>query len=236
MHSTFGRGGSSHPHGLLNIAAKTSLPEHHSRLCRGLAGARAGNDVTMASTAEQEPAHPLWVEAVGAVQADHDVDIRLEARGLVVAEMADVTFADRMAAVQPGSQVAITIRGGERITGIVELTGADFLVLRAPGPRVVPVNAIAGTSSLPRVLHEERTTTPPRARTVTWRSIMRELLGESIQIESSGTHFTGRLTWVGADHVSLTSEGPDCVEVTIRWDRLDSVVLPAAWEVATELR
>ena len=57
----------------------------------------------MASAADQGPAHPLWAEAVGAVQADHDVDIRLEARGLVVAEMADVTFADRMAAVQPGS-------------------------------------------------------------------------------------------------------------------------------------
>lgn len=184
----------------------------------------------MASAAGQQPPHPLWVEAAGLVQADHDVDVRLEARGLVVAEMADVTFAERMAAVQPGVQVAITVRSEERVTGIVILTGEDFLVLRDPGPRVIPMNAIVGIASLPRVLHEEPTTTHQRARTATWRSIMRELLGESIQIESSGVHYTGRLTWVGADHVSLTSESPDSVEVTIRWDRVDSVVLPPAWE------
>ena len=187
----------------------------------------------MASAAEQGPSHPLWVEAAGVVQADHDVDVRLEARGLVIAEMADVTFAERMAAVQPGAQVTITSRSEERFTGIVALTGEDFFVLRAPGPRVIPVCAIAGIASLPRVLHDERTTTHQRARTVTWRSIMRELLGETMQIESSGAHHTGRLTWVGADHVSLTSEGPDSVEVTIRWDRLDSVVLPAAWQPMT---
>lgn len=190
----------------------------------------------MASAAEPEPAHPLWAEAVGVVQADYDADVRLEARGLVVAEMADVTFAERIAAVQAGSQVAIAIRSEERINGIVELTGADFLVLRAPGPRVIPINAIAGISSLPRVLHDDRTTTPQRSRTVTWRSIMRELLGESIHIDSSGVHYTGRLTWVGADHVSLMSQTPDCGEVTIPWDRLDSVVLPASWDLATELR
>jgi len=203
---------------------------------RGLAQVRVGNDVLMASAAEQQPPHPLWVEAAGLVQADHDLDVRLEARGLAIAEMADVTFAERMAAVQPGSQVAITIRSEEGITGIVELTGEDFLILRAPGPRVIPVDAIAGISSLPRVLHDEHTTTPQRARSVTWRSIMRELLGESIQIQASRVHHTGRLTWVGVDHVSLASESPTCDEVTIRWARIDSVTLPPAWNRPTELR
>jgi hypothetical protein len=190
----------------------------------------------MASAAEQQPAHPLWVEAAGVVQADHDVDVRLEARGLVVAEMADVTFAERLAAVQPGSQVTVLIRSGERLTAMVVHSGEDFLVLRAAQFFLIPANAIVGISSLPRVLHDEPTTTTQRARTVTWRSILRELLGESMQIEANGVRHLGRLTWVGADHVSLTSEGPGCVEVTIRWARIDAVALPTTWDLATELR
>lgn len=190
----------------------------------------------MASAADQQPPHPLWVEAAGVVQADHDVDVRLEARGLAVAEMADVTFAERLAAVQPGSQVAITIRSEERITGIVELTGEDFLALRAAQLLLIPVNSIAAISYLPRVLHDEPTTTSPRARTATWRSVLRELLGESMQIEANGVRHLGRLTWVGADHVSLMSEGLTCVEVTIRWAGVDAVALPTTWDLFTELR
>lgn len=180
---------------------------------------------------EQQPAHPLWVEAAGIVQADHDADVRLEARGLAVAEMADVTFAERIAALRNRSQVTVVIRHEERISGIVEQSGGDSLVLRAPHPVLIPINAITVIWSLPRVLHDEPTTTTQRARTVTWRSIMRELLGESLQIQARGICHTGRLTWVGADHVSLTSEGPTRVEVTIRWSQIDSVALPVAWNL-----
>jgi hypothetical protein len=190
----------------------------------------------MASAAEQRPPHPLWVEAAGVVQADHDVDVRLEARGLAVAEMADVTFSERLAAVQPGSQVAVFVRSEERLTGMVVHSGEDFLVLRAPQPVLIPVNAVVGISSLPRVLHDEPTTTTQRARTVTWRSILRELLGEPMQVEADGVRHVGRLAWVGADHVSLMSEVQTCVEATIRWAAIDAVALPTTWDLSTELR
>lgn len=189
----------------------------------------------MASAEMPHPPHPLWVEAAGIVQADHDADVRLEARGLAVAEMADVTFGERIAALLPGSHVAVLIRNQERMTGKVAQSGADFLVLRAPQPVLIPVSVISTVSSLPRVLHDESTTTRG-VRTVTWRSILRELLGETMQIDASGVRHAGRLTWVGADHVSLMTEGATRVEVTIRWSRIDLVSLPPTWDRTTEPR
>lgn len=185
----------------------------------------------MDSSTEQQPPHALWVEAVGIVQADHDVDVRLEAHGLAVAEMADVTFPERMTALQPGSQVTVLVRSEERLTGTVVYSGEDSLVLRAPHPVLIPAEAVAAISSVPRVLHDVWTTTQ-KARIATWRSILRELLGESMCIEASGVRHMGRLTWVGADHVSLSSEGPTSVEVTIRWAGIDSVALPLGWDWA----
>lgn len=189
----------------------------------------------MESTPDHRLPHPLWVEAAGVVQADHDVDVRLEARGLVVAEMADVTFAERLSAVVTDAQSTVVTRSGDRFSGMVIHAAKDCVVLRAPHPVMIPVGAIAAVASLPRVLHEE-TTTAPSARRATWRSVLRELLGESVHVNAGGVRYSGRVTWVGADHVSLLREAPSADEVTIRWVRIDSIALPPTWHRPTEPR
>lgn len=189
----------------------------------------------MESTPDHRLPHPLWVEAAGIVQADRDVDVRLEARGLVVAEMADVSFAERLSAVVNDSQSTVVTRNGDRFSGMVIHADKDCVVLRAPHPIMIPAGAIAAVSSLPRVLHEETTTTPSPP-TATWHSILRDLLGESLHINTGGVRYSGRMTWVGADHVSLLGETPNAKEVTIRWVRIDSIALPSSWARPTELR
>lgn len=189
----------------------------------------------MESAPDDRLLHPLWVEAAGIVQSDHDVDVRLEARGLAVAEMADVTFAERLSAVVADSQMSVVTRDGDHFSGIVIHADKDCVVLRAPHPLMIPAGAIAAVSSLPRVLHEESTTTP-RAQSATWRSILRESLGELVHINIGGVRYSGRVTWVGADHVSVLREAPNAKEVTIRWVRIDAIALPPTWVRSTELR
>lgn len=189
----------------------------------------------MESAPDHRLPHALWVEAAGIIQAEQDVDVRLEARGLAVAEMADVTFAERLAAVVAHSQLNVVTRGKDHFSGIVTHADRDCVVLRAPHPVMIPAGAIAAVSSLPRILHEETTTTPS-ARRATWHSILRDLLGEPVHINTGGVRYSGRLSWVGADHVSVLREAPNAEEVTIGWVRTDSIALPSSWARPTELR
>ena len=48
---------------------------------------------------ENQVSEDLWREAAGRVQADQDIDVLMEARGLMIAEMSDVTAIDRRRAV-----------------------------------------------------------------------------------------------------------------------------------------
>lgn len=230
MHSTIGRRGSS----------RSSPPSKHPfRINLRLGGDHVGNDISVDGAAQERSPHLVWVEAAGAVQADDDVDVRLEARGLAVAEMADVTLAERMAALKLGSITMVAVRNEGRRSGIVVVAGEDFLVLGGPQDVLLPAGAVSAISTLPHVLHDPSPKSHIGDRVPTWRSLLRELLGERMQIATSGIHYGGRLTWVGADHVSLESSMDSCssVEVTLPWARVDAVMLPFGWRTAgaTEL-
>lgn len=189
----------------------------------------------MADAAEELPPHPAWVEAAAAVQADHDVDVRLEARGLAVAEMAQVTLPERLGALEPHTQITVHLRNGEHVTGLVGQCAVDSLVLRVPEPMVIPAHAITAASPLPRVLHED-SESASRSRILLWRGVMRDLLGEIVQLDAGGVRHTGRLTWVGADHVSVSSARTIADEWTVRWEAVDAVALPVTWQPTIEPR
>jgi len=175
----------------------------------------------------------VWVEAAGAVQADDDADVRLEARGLAVAEMADVTFAERLAALPIGTRVAVSQEASARTTGTVVVSARDYLIVRSNRHVLIPSAAVVAISPVPRVLHEESSASPVGSRSRSWQSILRDLMGESVQIATRGLEHSGWLTWVGADHVSIrvTSNASVATDVTIPWARVESITLPVDWAV-----
>lgn len=172
---------------------------------------------------ESYPADPpdVWAEAALVIQAEHDADIRLEARGLAVAEMADVSFTERLAALAEGQEVTVLIRGGTRLSGRVIGRAIDHVTIGGSGDTVVPAHAIASIIDAPRVLHIESEQHHVR----TWRSVMRDWLGEAIDVRTSGVVHSGHIRWIGKDHLSIRSlsDAGDHAEITIVWEFVDAV-------------
>lgn len=163
----------------------------------------------------------VWAEAAVVIQAEHDADIRLEARGLAVAEMADVSFTERLAALVEGQEVAVLIRGGTRLAGRVVGRGIDHVMIRGSVDTVVPVHAIASITDVPRVLHNEAGQRYVR----TWRSVVRDWFGEQIQVSASGVVHSGHVSWIGKDHLSIRSPAQtgELADITIAWEFVDAL-------------
>lgn len=205
--------------------------KHSCGSCLGRAPAGKHPDVQDHEDSSDAHAVPSpWLEAAAAVQCDLDLDVRSEAHGLVVAEMADVRMHERLAATRVGDQVTVVVSGGRRLTGRLLRVGSDFIAFRAAATIVVPTGAIVGIGRLPRVLHEEHVR--PSVSAVSWRSHLREMLGNILHISAAGMDVAGRLTWVGHDHLSIASSSFDnrlddqVVEVTIPWSRVDAITGP----------
>jgi hypothetical protein len=219
VHSTVGQVGISRTGNRLNIEMgyRGGFPR-----ARGgcLAGERRGNHRGMSP--KSHPADPpdVWAEAAIAIQAEQDADIRLEARGLAVAEMADVTFAERLAALIEGEQVTVILRRGTRVSGRVIHPAPDHLLIADSFETLVPVHAIAAITDVPRVLHTE---SQGKSRPRGWRSVLRGWWGETIQVNAAGAVHTGKLTWIGKDHLSIRSLVDHDDDVTIPWQHIDAI-------------
>ncbi len=162
----------------------------------------------------------LWEEAAGRVQSDEDIDVLLEARGLMVAEMGDVTATDRRQAIDAGAPVHLGLRGGSWLQASVVCHFADHVLLASRArPReriVVPEHAIIGFVDLPRVLHAEMPT--GNAKDESWQSTLRGLLGHGITIEMGSVILAGQLSWVGRDHLTVDTERGS---ITCMWRAVD---------------
>ena len=182
-------------------------------------GVGSGNNACVENHEEDLEASALpaaWVEAAGVVQADQDADLRLEARGLMVAEMAEVDLVDRLLATEPGRRVRILLRDGTWHGGRVEFAAVDHLVLNCRPRLILPGHAICAAASLPRTLHREPAAGP------SWRSTLRDYLGTTIMLSVGQQTAQGRLTWVGRDHISVHhADG----ELTVAWSAIDSVAV-----------
>ena len=173
----------------------------------------------------------MWSEAAAVVRSEQDSIIHLEARGLVVAEMSSVTLADRLQALDPGASLQVRNVQGTLICGTAEASAVDHVLIAGEQClHLLPTQAIATISSLPRVLHPE--TTSPRSSMVptstTWRRVLRGFFGHRITIVVAGVigdgeGLAGTLTWVGSDHLTVVSQTR---EVTVPWSAVAEVRLP----------
>lgn len=163
----------------------------------------SGNNAGVSMPPPSESADHLWAEAAAAVQADVDSDVHAEARGIMVAEMADVTVAERLAALSVGSFVEIETTAHTVIAGRLAGSGADHLVIHeASRVCVVPMHAIAAVASLPRVVHDADAL---RVRPL-WRRSVRAHLGAVVHVDVGVRRFTGVLVWVGNDHLDVRTD------------------------------
>jgi hypothetical protein len=161
----------------------------------------------------------MWSEAAAVVRSEEDSLIQVQARGLVVAEMSSVTLADRLQALGPGEALQVRTVRGALVCGTAEASAADHVLIA--GERclhLIPTQAIATISSLPRVLHPE--TTSPQSTFVhastSWRRVLRGFFGD-------GEGLAGTLTWVGQDHLTVLVLQR---EVTVPWRSVVDVRLP----------
>lgn len=170
------------------------------------------------------PEEQLWWEAEAAVQCDLDEDVRAEAQGLAIAEMADVHLSERWEAFQLGVRLAVLVRGGRRYEGELVRAGSDFVFLRRSSDYLIPAAAIVGVFAAPRVLHTEAAAS---VAPTSWRSVLRDRLGESVQVITDRWELNGLLTWVGHDHVTLARRIGDEREtdLSIAWSHVDVIAV-----------
>lgn len=171
---------------------------------------------------EDQVSEDLWREAAGRVQADQDIDVLMEARGLMMAEMSDVTAVDRRRALVAGGSMRLAVRGRRWLSGRLVSQAADYLVLSGGGESperiLVPSHAISIVHDLPHALRIDRP--EPLGRELPWNSLLRDLIGQELRIEIDGESFAGYLNWVGRDHVSI---GADRDSLTCMWSSIDVV-------------
>lgn len=144
----------------------------------------------------------MWLEALARVRASQDVETRLEAAEVFVAESGRCRLVDRV------GEARVRLRGGHHLEGVLgrEPCVADHLVVEGAWWSLVPVAAVLSlTGSRPGL----RSEAPERERTVA--SVLREMWQEGVYVRalgSEGGSIAGPLHFVGADHVDLrTSSG-----------------------------
>lgn len=167
--------------------------------------------------------HDAWAEAMAIVQSEQDADVHDEARGLMVAEMSSVTVCDRLMAKKSGSSVRLATSSGLVISGRIDVSGEDFVVIEDANARhLVAMQAISAIGPLPHVVHNDDS----GITRTTWRSILRECFGQDVSVQAQGISesIRGRLSWVGHDHLGVDKAG---TELVIRWPAVTAIRLPA---------
>lgn len=176
------------------------------------------------SSAGQLPVPEHWWEASAVVQSEQDAQVHEEARGLVVAEMAAVTLADRLKALRESESVRVHLRDGSLVRGAVVVGNVDHVIVHeAQVHHLVPGHAIAAITGLPRSVHLDDESI---GFVSNWRTAVRDFLGCQVSVSMLIAHtvLTGRLSWVGHDHIAVIDEGG---EVVIAWSAVVDVRLPA---------
>lgn len=175
------------------------------------------------SSAGQIPVPEQWWEASAVVQSEQDAEVHEEARGLVVAEMAAVTLADRLQVLRESELVRVHLRDGSLVRGAVAAKSFDHLIVHEhPMQHLVPVHAIVAITGLPRSVHLDDESI---GFVSNWRAALRDFLGSQVSVSMLIAHtvLTGRLSWVGHDHIAVIEDG---LELVITWSSVVDVRLP----------
>jgi hypothetical protein len=136
-------------------------------------------------------------------------------------EMAQVTLLNRLRA-QVSRQVTVSVRGVGDVTGRLQRTGADWILLHAPDEVIVPLAAVMAVRDLPPDAVSPQSS-GVAARGLRLTSVLRAAARDRsvvVLTRLDGRSLTGTPDRVGADFVDLAlhdpSEAPRRAEVRSR--------------------
>lgn len=168
-----------------------------------------------------------WAAEIRALDA---VGGRVRERWLRRQAEEEATFAGLLLDLaERGEPVVVITTGARRHVGRVEAVGADFVALRAPGGRttvvalgsIAAVHAAAGDRTRARPATgdgNQRDQGGRRPVTVTMAEVLAHAVGHRprVQVQSGGALLVGELRSVGADVVTLRSDGDPRALVYLR--------------------
>ena len=148
----------------------------------------------------------LFGDLEGQLAAAHASEFEAGVRDLAQAERATVRLSERLAA-GASSPVALTLRGGSRVSGMVTEAAGSWVLL-ADGAReyLVPLSAIAIARGVGHRASDLGAVTARLGLGHALRALARE--GVPVVVSTTGGEIRGRIDQVGADHLDLaTDEG-----------------------------
>jgi hypothetical protein len=142
----------------------------------------------------------LEAQAVGREGEQWRAEVAERTRG----ERAEVTFAARIAAART-MQVALTLRDGARVGGVVTDSGQDWVLLDDAGrQRVVALAAVAAATGLPARADALTRLEQRLSLARTLRALSRDRVRVRVR---AGVEVVGLIAAVGADHIDVVTEG-----------------------------
>jgi hypothetical protein len=153
----------------------------------------------------------LFNDLEGQFAAAHAFEFEAGVRDLAQAERATVRLAERLAS-SASQRVALTLRGGSQVSGVVtEAAGSWVLLSEAGREYLVPIGAIAMTRGVGHRASDLGTVAMRLGLGHTLRALARA--GVAVVISTTGGEIRGRIDQVGADHLDLAPDDGGAVAV-----------------------
>jgi hypothetical protein len=166
----------------------------------------------------------LFADLAAELDAEAEAEQRSEVADRVRAGLGRLRLVDRLRpALDAGTGLRVAICGHEPVTGCLQGLGSDWLLLAEDtgDERLVPLSAMQWVQGL-----RERSAEPGSEGRVAARLGLRIALRRVVRDRArvimgltSGASLSGRLSWVGADHVELeaadVSDRSDTSPITV---------------------
>jgi len=153
----------------------------------------------------------LFGDLEGQLAAAHASEFEAGVRDLAQAERATVRLAERLASSE-SARVALTLRGGSHVSGVVTEAAGSWVLLSEGGREyLVPRGAIAMARGVGHRASSLGAVTARLGLGHALRALARE--GVTVVISTTGGEIRGRIDQVGADHLDLAMD--DGVSVAV---------------------
>ncbi|MGV8967328.1 MAG: hypothetical protein ACOH2F_13745 [Cellulomonas sp.] len=146
----------------------------------------------------------LFADMEAQLEAAQAAERALEVADLTRAERASVALGDRLRAAH-GASVQVTVAGGHRVDGeLIEVAEQWLLVAEGVRRALVPLAAVVAVRGLPaRSIPAHGEVARRLGLGYALRAIARDRA--TVRIAADGSELTGRIEWVGADHLELAA-------------------------------
>jgi len=145
----------------------------------------------------------LFTDLEAQLSAAHDAQFEADVSDLTRSERASIELAERLLTAK-GQSVALTLRDGEAVQGVVVDAAVQWLLLGASGPQtLVPMRAVALVSGLPpRTSHVTEV-----ERRLGIGHALRALARDRVRVivDFGAGEVTGLIAVVGADYLEVST-------------------------------